>query len=96
MCMGRARSSRSTVREHQHSSYANFTDLKYFISERQKWSYLKDQMPDEVLLVRCFDTTKGPSQGGVTPHSAFVDEDRIKSEPFEYRQSIEVRCVVEY
>lgn len=53
-------------------------------------------MPDEVLLVRCFDTTKGPSQGGVTPHSAFVDEDRIKSEPFEYRQSIEVRCVVEY
>ncbi|KAM0753292.1 hypothetical protein T439DRAFT_378991 [Meredithblackwellia eburnea MCA 4105] len=69
-----------------------------FISrqERHRWAYLKDMTQDEVLLVRCFDSTKGPSEGGVTPHSAFLDEPRIKSEPFELRQSIEVRCCVLY
>lgn len=65
-------------------------------TDRQKWCYLKDQMPDEVLLVRCFDSLKGPNEGGMTPHSAFIDEARMKSEQFELRQSIELRCVVLY
>ncbi|KAL8293369.1 hypothetical protein RQP46_000070 [Phenoliferia psychrophenolica] len=65
-------------------------------AERQKWYYVKDQMPDEVLLFRCFDSTIGPGQSGVTPHSALMDRERMGTEKYECRQSIEVRCAVEY
>ncbi|KAI5476525.1 hypothetical protein MNV49_007535 [Pseudohyphozyma bogoriensis] len=62
--------------------------------DRFRWYYLKNQMPDEILILRNYDSTRGVNQSGVTPHSAFMDEKRMKTEPFELRQSIEVRSAV--
>jgi hypothetical protein len=67
-------------------------------SERQKFYYVKDMTPDEVMLLKCFDSEgEGMSQGkpGVavrTPHTAFEDPNTPKDAPG--RQSIEVRCLV--
>ncbi|GAA5916058.1 hypothetical protein JCM6882_008301 [Rhodosporidiobolus microsporus] len=64
-------------------------------SPRLKFSYLRDMMPDEMLMLRCFDSTKGPSEGGVTIHTGFVDEER-SGPGWPLRQSIEIRCCVMY
>ncbi|BGP12877.1 hypothetical protein JCM10213v2_000794 [Rhodosporidiobolus nylandii] len=61
-------------------------------SEHRFW-YLRDMMPDELLLLRCFDSTKGPSEGGTTIHSAFFDEAR-SGKGWPLRESIEVRTLV--
>ncbi|KAI0036309.1 hypothetical protein K488DRAFT_76091 [Vararia minispora EC-137] len=55
-----------------------------------KWYYLADQTPDEVILIKCWDsdTTKAL----LTPHTAFKDSTSPADAP--QRQSIEVRCLV--
>ncbi|GAA5849890.1 hypothetical protein JCM8547_000946 [Rhodosporidiobolus lusitaniae] len=64
-------------------------------SPKHSFHYLRDQMPDEMLLLRCFDSTRSPDQSGVTIHTAF--EDKARSGPgFPCRQSIEIRCCVLY
>ncbi|GAA5845778.1 hypothetical protein JCM11251_007735 [Rhodosporidiobolus azoricus] len=64
-------------------------------SPRHKFSYLRDMMPDELLMLRCYDSTKGPSEGGITIHTAFFDEKR-SGPGWPLRQSIEIRCAVLY
>ncbi|GAA5988848.1 hypothetical protein JCM11641_005041 [Rhodosporidiobolus odoratus] len=59
-------------------------------SSQYRFAYLRDMMPDEMLMLRCFDSTKGPSQGGVTIHSAFIDEAR-SGKDWPLRESIEIR-----
>lgn len=67
---------------------------------RHKFYYQKDMTPDEVLLLKCYDSFgEGQPLGkqGVavrTPHTAFIDPSTPQDAPG--RQSIEVRCLVFY
>ncbi|KAI1377308.1 hypothetical protein F4677DRAFT_52067 [Hypoxylon crocopeplum] len=69
-------------------------------SVAHRFYYQKDMTPDEVLLLKCYDSWgEGQPQGkeGIavrTPHTAFVDPQTPESTP--RRQSIEVRCLVFY
>lgn len=70
-------------------------------NEKHKFYYQKDMAPDEVLLLKCFDSWgEGMLPNGRkgvavrTPHTAFADPDTPASAPG--RQSIEVRCLVFY
>jgi len=72
-------------------------------NDSHKFYYMKDMTPDEVMMLKCFDSygedAKGDGQGrkGLavrTPHTAFVDPQTPKDAPG--RQSIEVRCLVFY
>jgi hypothetical protein len=55
-----------------------------------RWYYLEGQTPDEVTLIKCFDSDE--SKARLTPHTAFLDSTSPKDAPD--RQSIEVRCLV--
>ena len=55
-----------------------------------KWYYLSNQTPDEVILIKCYDSEEDRAR--LTPHSAFVDETSPKDAP--QRQSIEIRALV--
>ena len=55
-----------------------------------QWYYLGGQTPDEVTLIKCFDSDE--SNARLTPHTAFLDSTSPKDAP--ERQSIEVRCLV--
>ena len=55
-----------------------------------QWYYLGGQTPDEVILIKCFDSAEDRAR--LTPHSAFTDAGSPKEAPF--RQSIEVRALV--
>ena len=55
-----------------------------------QWYYLGGQTPDEVTLIKCFDSDE--SKARLTPHTAFLDSTSPKEAP--ERQSIEVRCLV--
>ena len=69
-------------------------------SEGHRFFYMKDMTPEEVMVLKCFDSAgEGESLGekGLavrTPHTAFVDPKTPESAPG--RQSIEVRCLVFY
>ena len=60
-------------------------------SPQHKWYYLRNQTPDEVMFVKCFDS-KLDGRVRRAPHSSFEDP-RTKDEQ-KARQSIEVRCLV--
>lgn len=55
-----------------------------------RWYYLSDQTPDEVTLIKCFDSDVDKAR--FTPHSAFRDKTSPADAPL--RQSIEVRAMV--
>jgi hypothetical protein len=55
-----------------------------------KWHYLFKQTPEEVLLIKCFDS-KVDGRARRVPHTAFVDEE---FEGESKRESIEVRALV--
>ncbi|KAI0764329.1 hypothetical protein BD413DRAFT_482792 [Trametes elegans] len=55
-----------------------------------KWYYLADQTPDEVTLIKCYDSETDRAR--LTPHSAFLDAGAPKDAP--HRESIEVRALV--
>lgn len=71
-------------------------------SEGHRFYYMKDMRPEEVMLLKCFDSWGDGMDGGNarkglavrTPHTAFVDPDTAADAPG--RQSIEVRCLVFY
>ena len=69
-------------------------------NDKHQFYYQKDMTPDEVLLLKCYDSFgEGEPQGikGLatrTPHTAFIDPNTPKDAPG--RQSIEVRCLVFY
>ena len=68
--------------------------------ENHKFYYVKDMTPDEVMLLKCFDSKGEGMPGGWdgeavrTPHTAFIDPQTKPDAPA--RQSIEVRCLVFY
>lgn len=55
-----------------------------------RWHYLSDQSPDEVTLIKCYDSAVDRAR--LAPHSAFVDTTSPTSAP--HRHSIEVRCLI--
>ncbi|KAF2814913.1 uncharacterized protein BDZ99DRAFT_458877 [Mytilinidion resinicola] len=69
-------------------------------SEGHRFYYMKDMTPEEVMLLKCFDSRGEGMEKGVqgiavrTPHTAFVDPETPRDAPG--RQSIEVRCLVFY
>jgi hypothetical protein len=69
-------------------------------SEAHRYFYVKDMTPEEVMLLKCFDSRGEGMEKGVegvavrTPHTAFVDPGTPREAPG--RQSIEVRCLVFY
>jgi hypothetical protein len=69
-------------------------------NDQHQFYYQKDMTPEEVLLLKCYDSFgEGMSLGKKgfavrTPHTAFADPNTPKDAPG--RQSIEVRCLVFY
>lgn len=59
-------------------------------NDQHRWYYLYGQRPDEVMLIKCFDS-KTDGRARRVPHSAFVNEATVNEEP---RESIEVRALV--
>ncbi|EJD39117.1 hypothetical protein AURDEDRAFT_116293, partial [Auricularia subglabra TFB-10046 SS5] len=57
----------------------------------QKWYYLKDQTPGEVVLLKCYESEVKEGRALLTPHSAFVADPDAPP-----RQSIEIRALVFY
>jgi len=55
-----------------------------------RWWYLSGQTPDEVTLIKCFDSKEDVAR--LTPHSAFLDKTSPPEAP--HRESIEVRTLV--
>ncbi|KAI0051167.1 hypothetical protein FA95DRAFT_1580738 [Auriscalpium vulgare] len=51
-----------------------------------------NQTPDEVVLVKCFDTDETPGRARLTPHTAFLDTRSPADAP--QRQLIEIRALV--
>ncbi|EME40110.1 hypothetical protein DOTSEDRAFT_74827 [Dothistroma septosporum NZE10] len=69
-------------------------------NEKHKFYYMKDMTPDEVMLLKCYDSyghDQPMGKEGIavrTPHTAFIDPNTPADAPG--RQSIEVRCLVFY
>lgn len=61
-------------------------------NDKHEWFFLRDQKPDEPLLIKCYDT-KVDGRARRVPHTAFVDP---STEDLEGRESIEVRTLVFY
>lgn len=59
-------------------------------NRNHRWFYLREQTPEEVLLIKCFDS-KLDGRARRAPHSAFVDQEAENESP---RESIEVRALV--
>ncbi|CCM00962.1 uncharacterized protein FIBRA_03010 [Fibroporia radiculosa] len=55
-----------------------------------KWYYLSNQTPEEVTLIKCYDSDVNRAR--LTPHSAFLDKSSPPEAP--HRESIEIRCLV--
>jgi hypothetical protein len=58
-----------------------------------RWYFKYAQRPDEVTLIKCYDSVIAPGVARRVPHSAFVDSAEEDKEP---RESIEVRTLVFY
>ena len=56
-----------------------------------KWYFKDEQKPNEVMLIKCYDTIETVARR--VPHSAFHDLDNEDKDP---RESIEVRAFVFY
>jgi hypothetical protein len=60
-------------------------------SPEHQWYYIPDMVPDEILLLKCFDSeTDGVAR--FAPHTAFVDTTAPADAP--PRESIELRTLV--
>ncbi|KAI5117235.1 hypothetical protein M0805_009272 [Coniferiporia weirii] len=59
-----------------------------------KWKYLRGMSPDEVVLIKCYDSVDDGSVAVLTPHTAFKDPSTPADAPL--RESIELRALVFY
>jgi hypothetical protein len=58
-----------------------------------RWYYASGMTPEEVLLIKCFDSIRNVETARRAPHSAFTDPE-IRNDVT--RKSIEIRCLVFY
>ncbi|KAF8624186.1 hypothetical protein AX15_006004 [Amanita polypyramis BW_CC] len=66
--------------------------VKY--NANHKWKYVRGMTPDEVVLIKCFDSVQDGSVAVFTPHTSFEDPTTPEGAP--HRQSIELRALVFY
>ncbi|KAF8965433.1 hypothetical protein BDZ97DRAFT_1812145 [Flammula alnicola] len=66
--------------------------VKY--NPNHKWKYLRGMTPEEIVLIKCFDSVQDGSVAVFTPHTGFNDPTTPEGAPF--RQSIEMRTLVFY
>ncbi|KAF7350146.1 hypothetical protein MVEN_01317000 [Mycena venus] len=66
--------------------------VKY--NPNQKWTYFSGVTPDELILIKCFDSLQDGSVALYTPHTAFADPATPEGTPL--RESIELRALVFY
>lgn len=66
--------------------------LQVRYNDAHRWYYKSGLTPEEVLLIKCFDT-KTDGRARRVPHTAFVDPDTDR-EDVPTRESIEVRALV--
>jgi hypothetical protein len=55
-----------------------------------RWHYVKEQQPEEVLLLKCYDSRNDVAR--FAPHTAFIEPDAPENAP--PRESIELRTLV--
>ena len=75
-----------------HFIYPHRTGSTYSVryNPAHKWWHLAGQTPDEVTLIKCYDSEEDRAR--LTPHSAFADASSPEEAP--HRESIEVRALV--
>ncbi|KAJ7100640.1 hypothetical protein B0H15DRAFT_456739 [Mycena belliarum] len=61
---------------------------------KQKWTYFSGVTPEELVLIKCFDSLQDGSVALYTPHTAFQDPATPEGTP--PRESIELRALVFY
>ncbi|KAJ3743709.1 hypothetical protein DFH05DRAFT_1242656 [Lentinula detonsa] len=66
--------------------------VKY--NPEHKWKYLKGMTPEEIVLIKCYDSAEDRGVSDLTPHTAFEDPSTPEGSPF--RESIELRALVFY
>jgi hypothetical protein len=73
--------------------YPNRSGETYAVKHNpaHRWVYKRGLTPDEVLLIKCFDS-KVDGRVRRVPHTAFADPSAPDDAPA--RESIEVRCLV--
>ncbi|RPD65551.1 hypothetical protein L226DRAFT_479784 [Lentinus tigrinus ALCF2SS1-7] len=59
-----------------------------------KWKYLRGMSPEELVLIKCYDSKDDGVTANFTPHTAFEDSTTPKDAPL--RESIELRLLVFY
>lgn len=70
------------------------TSVRVFHNPKQEWCYVRHQMPDEVVVVKCYDSWQGQDGGALyAPHVAADIDDGIPGMEQVPRESVEVRCV---
>ena len=63
----------------------------------QKWYHVSGMTPEEVILIKCFDSIQDGQTARRAAHSAFVDPKTARvNEVNEVRESVEVRALVFY
>ena len=81
---------RVVYRDHERPTWTVKPPLE---KDGHKWYYKYSQTPDEVTLIKCFDSIDNGSVARRVPHSAFRDDAYDDDRP---RESIEVRAFVFY
>ncbi|KAH9944731.1 hypothetical protein B0H21DRAFT_450602 [Amylocystis lapponica] len=66
--------------------------VKY--NPNHRWKYLRGMEPDELVLIKCFDSKDDGKTAILTPHTAFNDP--LTPEGVPLRESIELRLLVFY
>ncbi|RDB29782.1 Uncharacterized protein in dcmA 3'region [Hypsizygus marmoreus] len=66
--------------------------VKY--NPNQKWKYFYGMTPEEIILIKCFDSIQDGSVAVFTPHTGFEDPATPAGTP--PRESIELRALVFY
>ncbi|KAG1847341.1 hypothetical protein DFJ58DRAFT_717223 [Suillus subalutaceus] len=59
-----------------------------------RWKYERGMKPDEVVLIKCYDSAKDDNIAKFTPHTGFKDPSAPQGVPL--RESIELRALVFY
>ncbi|KAK1221768.1 hypothetical protein PQX77_015424 [Marasmius sp. AFHP31] len=72
--------------------YGETFTVKY--NPEHKWKYVRGLMPEEIILIKCYDPIEDGSVAVLTPHTAF--EDPTTPADTLPRQSIELRALVFY
>ncbi|KAJ6460955.1 hypothetical protein C8R45DRAFT_1108777 [Mycena sanguinolenta] len=66
--------------------------VKY--NPKQRWTYFSGVKPEELILIKCYDSIQDGSVALFTPHTAFSDPKTPEGAPL--RESIELRFIVFY